>query len=46
MSLRAMSFDAIENLHRLDHKSGETIREMAGGAMTPIVPEASETQLF
>ena len=28
MSLRTMSFDAIENLHRLDHNSGETIQEM------------------
>src|SRR5258707_15504443 len=28
MSLRTMSFDAIENLHRLDHNLGETIQEM------------------
>jgi hypothetical protein len=28
MFLRTMSFDAIENQHRLEHKSGETIQEM------------------
>ena len=28
MFLRTMSFDAIENQHRLEHKSGEAIQEM------------------